>query len=256
MTKVSWWWGGIGAVVLCCAAVVTTGCSPRVVTRVRDYWDEVATRIDRLDEEGMTELLEEKKAELDRAIRQVQTVLDAIEHHDPTLAAQIRSELRELVSDQEAMIAAREGDLLEKRRAVLAALKRSHRKEEEVAHRASLVRLSERTALQARVLESQTRVTQGTTKQVVSEFLTGIARDDWTGVRRLFTPDAQLELTDRRLTKLKDAVPSDPQVTITRLSPEVCVAILAGRDGRQATVRMLTRNGTLSIDDVILPLSL
>jgi hypothetical protein len=244
------------ALLLLSPLVCGVGCSPKVVTKMREQYDEVSLKLQRLDEKGMTEMLEEQKAELSRAVRQVETELELISAHDRVLGAELRSELRALTNEVESLIAAREGDLLEMRRVVLAAVKRSHRREDEVAHRDRLRRFSERNALEVRVSESEVRVAQNSTRRLVGDLVTGLAHNDWSEVRRLFTPDAQEELSERRLAKLRESVPSEPQITVTKLSNEISVAILAGRDGKQATLRLVTRQGATSIDDLILPLTL
>ena len=237
-------------------SVCGVGCSPKVVTKIGEHMDEMIVKLQRLDEQGLTEILEEQKAELSRAVRQAETELELISAQDRVLAAELRLELRELTSQLEALIAAREGDLLEKRRVVLAAVKRSHRRQDEVAHRDRLRRFSERNVLEMKVSESELRVAQNSTRKLVGDLVTGLAHNDWSEVRRLFTPDAQEELSERRLAKLRESVPSEPTISISKLSNEVSVATLVGRDGRQATVRLVTRQGATSIDDLILPLTL
>lgn len=245
-----WFWrGGMAAIFACSLVALASGCSPKVVTAMRERWEQLEAKVDSLDEQGMTELLQEQQSELSEAIREAESKLASIAAHNPAQAAALRSDFRKLLSDQEEILASREIDLLEKRKLVKAHLKRRHRLEEELVARSRLRRFGELAHAEARVAESSIRVTQAGSRQLVAEFMELLAERDYEEVRRLMTPAAREEISDRKLRRLQLLMPRNPEITL-KMTGSITEVDVTGADGRHASMRLIASSSGLAIDNV------
>lgn len=246
----------LGIASLLALSLVEVACSPKTVTTMRETWEQYSTKVHSVDEEGMRLKIEDQKNDLNRSIREIEVVREVIRESDPIAAAELSSKLETLTARRRLAIEALESEHRDKLKFLVAALEKLDAREELAAEQAAMDRLVVKTALQGRLSKTESSLAQNKAKRVVSEFLLAVATKDSSEVRRLLSTEAQGELSERRLQMLRESLPNDPTMSMTRLSSDLAMVTLAGRDGRQATIRLRTRDGNVAIDDVKLPVSL